>query len=392
MSKPQLRNRHSGKRERAVSLTGLYSETYLPSGVTVDWVAVCEDLGFDEEEASYFLAKKVDGVLRADIASLFGWHPAQAARVRWRVDRKIAKARNSGRSSSRFVTQSGLSSNPIILETLPSGRGVWTIPHISHLEEEISRIRVKNISSSQCLRFKRQISAQEGVVLLPIDPASQAAELCGAGSGNELPQGENVEPTLENKLRTEKLRLDKIVLTAESAQVDIDRAALAKAKAEQVLLRAEEDALLGIDSKPPSAEVRKHLAATDQQLTEAQGRLAACRRAIAIQRGTVDALENEIAANSYARVQAEIAGPAEDLASLIDSFVVGVEDVHSILWRNNATDAACNGLVPTLSATWEDSDCGRHETRSVERSLRVQLYNVALQIIRDRAQYVEVAA
>jgi hypothetical protein len=394
LSKPQLRNAHSKKRERAVSLTGLYSETYLPSGVTVDWVAVCNDLEFDDEEAAYFLAKKVNGVPRVDISSLFGWHPAQAARIRWRVDRKIAKARNSGRSSSRFVTQSGLSSNPIILETLPSGRGVWTIPHISHLEEEISRIRVKNISSSQCLRFTEgdlAPSISSSIANLLGDPGT-SREL-GAGCGSELQptnanrQGENesyMEPTLEVRLRHERAKMDKLIVSGQSTEADVERAAQQRAQLQRGILKAQEDELLLDGAKPPSADMQKKLQASEMLYNDAVTRRDAYRRAANIQRAAIMALEDEITANKFQQTLVDIAPDAEELRRAIEVVMQKANAVDNKLRRAGMHDRACD-LVPVLAAKWENG----YEVRSKERAHRITVFNHALWAIQDRMSYTD---
>jgi hypothetical protein len=95
MSMPRLRNRYSGEREYALSLTDLrepsvkqqfYGETH-----EFDPYRALAHFGFDRLEAEYLIAKEIDGCSASELADRLGCDNAEVDRRRKRVDRKKTK-------------------------------------------------------------------------------------------------------------------------------------------------------------------------------------------------------------------------------------------------------------------------------------------------------------
>jgi hypothetical protein len=98
---------------------------------SVDWAAVVAEAGLDVDEIAFLTANKVQNVPQRDIPAALGWAPAKAARIRKRVDRRLAGIRQE--PQHRPIPKAddepprGNSLHPAYLEHLPSGYRVWSL-------------------------------------------------------------------------------------------------------------------------------------------------------------------------------------------------------------------------------------------------------------------------
>ena len=178
----------------------------------VDWPALIAEAGLDVDEIAFLTANRVQNVPQREVAAALGWAPAKAARIRKRIDRRLANIRQEPRHRPIPKTDDdpprGNSLHPAYLQHLPSGYRVWSLnpshqtmcPQLPLYRGPISRISkgtpIMKVLPSDALNAERlklaplmtaRETAEDRVTTLSIELAGkQAAATAANGSTKDM--------------------------------------------------------------------------------------------------------------------------------------------------------------------------------------------------------------